>query len=148
MKILIIESGEHEQILHKFLTIIPKSEEIIILGKEERKNWFSKDVLNSYHVELARKLSFWQKASALSKDVRRVIIYTPPEYMKGTLGFIELLFFFWYVRKYHAKISILVKNNTKWQKTSFFSRMRNFTIRYLKDSIIYESEQLQKNLNL
>lgn len=146
MKILIIESGGHEQIIHKFLTIIPKKEEIIILGKAGRKDWFSKDVLRSYQVEMASRWTFWRKASSLSKDVSKVIIYGTPEYAKGIYGLVELFFYVWFIRKHQKKTNVLIRNTRKWHKTNLVSKIRNFSLRYLKDRMIFEYGEIQKSL--
>lgn len=148
MKILIIDTGAHEKIIHKFLTIFPNREKIIILGKEERKGMFPKDIFNSYQVELANKWKFWKTASAISKDVRQVILFTPPEYVNGILGLKELLFFIWYVHRHHPKITVLIRNTFRWENSNILSKLRKFTLRYLKDRTAFEYAVLQKSLHI
>lgn len=148
MKVLVIESGGHEQIVDRFLEVFPIHQDVVILGRHDRCHWFSSEIADNYPLETATRPFFWYRASQLVSEVAQVIIFTPPEYGSGMFHQGELLSFLWFVKRYHTKITLIVRNTNLWQGNDVPSRIRAFCLRYLKRRLAFEYNQISKSLQM
>ena len=151
MKILIIECGAHEQIINYFYEIFNDfSDEITILGKQQRKSWFPKEIHSKANLVLSKPQDFWLKAAELSKTKEHIIFFTPPEY-SGTNSKKFMIGFLWYVLRHRNKITLLIRNTNLWlleknKKPSLNNLIRFCTHKVLRNRKAFEYSQISKNL--
>jgi hypothetical protein len=147
-RMLLIDCGAHEQIIHRFLKIIDPND-IDLLVLRSRQSWLSDVITPKYKIFKYIKIIFWVQILIRSVKANKIIFYTPPEYTKGLVGILDRFFLFLHLMFYSHKTLIFVRNINKWKDQGENKILPlSFIIGFSDPVFVYEDLTLLQNASL